>query len=188
MASNDAKVKVRLDTKEAKGELRGLVREAEASAGKVAGNVRGAISKGFGFVGAGAALGTGLAAVKGATHSGVGDVMGEAFGGVGAQIAEFFLGDLDDKSRAARSAREETIQAFGTVAGASNRVPPGAKKFFDQVHALRLQEEKGRGIFERNERFQGPGVGDMVDRIMAGFGELISRGVQELKDALNPFK
>jgi hypothetical protein len=139
------------------------------------------------MIGAGAAFGTGLAAVRGATQSGTGDVVGEALGGYGSQVAEFFLGDLDENAKAAKAAREETIQAFGSIAGATNRVPPGAKNFFDQIKSLRVQEERGRELFERDERFRGPGVGQLVDRIMAGIGELLSQAVDKLASKLNPW-
>lgn len=138
------------------------------------------------MIGAGAAFGTGLAAVRGATSSGIGDVIGEALGGYGAEIAEFFLGDLDEKARASRSAREETIQAFGAIAGATNRIPPGARNFFEQVRSMRIQEERGREIFERDRDMRGPGVGQLVDRIMAGVGELLSSAVDKLASKLNP--
>lgn len=186
MARDEAKVRVRLDTGQAKSDLRGLVREAQNSSGRVAAGVRNALGRGFRAIGLGAGIGTGLAAVRGATQSGFGDVIGEAFGGFGANLAEFFLGDLDDKARAARAAREETIQAFGTITGITGSVPPGARAFFDSVRTLRLQEEEGRGIIERDERFRGPGIGEFVDRIMAKVGEIIAQAVDALAEKLNP--
>lgn len=184
----ETKVKLRIDTRQAKSELNSLVRESKSSASKVAAGIRSTVGKGLGAVGFGAAAGTGMAAVRGATQSGVGDVVGEALGGIGAQVAEFFLGDLDEKSRASKSAREETIQAFGAIAGARGEIPPAAREFFTNVRSLRLQEEKGRELFERDDKFRGPGIGDMVDRIMGKLGELVADAVQSLKDWINPLK
>lgn len=189
MASRDeAKFRVRLDSRQAKGDLRGLTREAARTAGRVGQGLRGAVSRGLGAVGLGAGIGTGLAAVKGATESGFGDAIGEAFAGFGAQLNDLFLGDVDDKARAAKSAREDTIQAFGALAGRSGSIPPGAKNYFNQVQKLRLEEEKGRSLFQQNEAFQGPGIKDLVDRIMEGFGKLLKEAVSALADKLNPFK
>jgi len=176
----ETKIKVRLDTRQAKSELGGLTREAARTAGKVASGIRATVGRGLGAVGVGAAIGTGISAVRGATESGLGDTVGEALGGIGAQMAEFFLGDLDEKARASRTAREETIQAFGAIAGQRGAVPPAAREFFTNVRALRLQEEKGRELFERDDKFRGPGIGEIVDRIMGGLGKLLSEAVDNL--------
>jgi hypothetical protein len=190
MAKQEAKVKVRLDTREAKGDLRGLSREASRTAGRVGAGLRGAVSQGMGLgrsIGIGAGIGTGLAAVKGASSSGFGDVIGEAFGGIGASLNEFFLGDVDDKARASKAAREETIQAFGAIAGHTGQIPPGATNFFNQVRSVRMEEERGRSMFEQDDRFRGPGIMSMLERIMEGIGELLSDAVDALADKLNPF-
>ncbi|MFZ9915936.1 MAG: hypothetical protein ACO3IB_11460 [Phycisphaerales bacterium] len=186
--AEETKVRVKLDTAQAKGELGGLTREAARTAGKVAAGIRATVGRGLGAIVLGAGIGTGLAAGRGATESGVSEVGGESLGGVGAQLADFFLGTLNEDARASKAAREETIQAFGAIAGAQNRVPPGAKAFFDSVKTLRVQEERGRELFEKDERFRGPGVVDMIDRIMKGVAEMVSAGVDQLAEKLNPFK
>lgn len=188
MAREEAKVRVRLDTSRAKGELRDLTNRAERTAGRVAGGVRNAVSRGLGVVGIGAGIGAGVTAVRGATESGFGDVVGEALGGLGARISDFFLGSLDEEARAAKSAREETIAAFGAIAGATGKIPPGAKAFFDSVESLRLQEEKGRDLIRRHKDFQGPDTGELIDRILDGIGRLLTEAVDALADKLNPFK
>jgi len=188
MAKKDeAKVRVRLDTKGAKGDLGGLVRQGKAAAGRIGSNLQGAVRGGMGIgksIGVGAGIGAGLAAVKGASSSGIGDLIGESFGGIGASLNEFFLGDIDDKARAAKSAREETINAFGAIAGQTNQIPPGAQQFFNQVKGLRENEEKGRSLFEQNDNFRGPGVGAMIDRIGTMLGGLLSDAVDALADKL----
>ncbi len=185
--TNEAKVRVRIDTSRAKGELRALLRQSARTAGQVSGAVRGAVGRGLGAVGLGGGIGAGLAATRAATQSGFGDVIGESLGGLGAQLSEFFLGDLDEKARATRAAREETIQAFGAIAGQQGAVPPEARNFFQQVRTLRQQEETGRELFERDERFRGPGIGELIDRIMEGIGNLLSEAVDALAAKLNPF-
>ena len=184
--AGETKIKVRLDTRQAKSELGGLVREGARTAKKVASGIRSTVGKGLGAVGLGAGIGVGISAVTGATKTGVGDVVGESLGGIGARISEFFLGDLNEQAKATRSAREETIQAFGAIAGARGEIPPGARQFFESVKSLRVQEERGREMFEMDDRFRGPSVGDMIDRIMTKVGELISDAVDQLAAKLNP--
>lgn len=186
--ADETKVRVKLDTGQAKSELAGLLKEGKRVAGKVSAGVRATVGRGLGAVGFGGAVAAGAAAFRGATESGLGDVASEALGGYGAQLAEFFLGDLDEKARASRSAREETIQAFGAITGArGGAIPPGARQYFENVKSLRLQEEKGREAFERDQQFRGPGIGEFVDRIMGGIAELVSKAVERLGEILNPF-
>ncbi len=180
----ETKIRVRLDTRQAKTELGGLIREGQSAAGKVATNLRSAVGKGLGAVGFGGAVGAGFAAVRGATESGIGDVVGEALGGIGAEAERFFLGSMGEEARATRTAREETIQAFGQIAGASNAIPPGARAFFDSVKSVAQDKEHGRTLFETE--FRGPGIGEMVDKIMAGLRTLLSDAVTHLISKL-PF-
>ncbi|MCA8970804.1 MAG: hypothetical protein KDC95_13500, partial [Planctomycetes bacterium] len=171
---------------QAKAELRAFIQEGARSEQRVSEGMRQTLRKGLNLTGGGFAFGTGLSAVRGTTTSGIGDVIGESLGSVGAQLAQFVLGDLDEQAKATRSAREETIQAFGAIAGSRGSIPPGAKNFFDQIKTLRLQEEQGREIFERDARFRGPGVDQLINRIVAAFGELVDRAVDELVRRLNP--
>lgn len=187
MVNSDATIRVVLDTSQAKSELRDLVRQSAETSGRASSTLRQRINQGLGVVGLGTGIGAGVAAVRGATESGIGDVIGESLGGLGAQLAQTFLGSLDEDARATRSAREETIQAFGAIAGQTDRIPPGARDFFNQVKSVRLQEERGREIFQRDDDFRGPGVGDLIDRILDGIGELVSQAVDALADRLNPF-
>lgn len=186
--ADDAKVRVRLDTTQAKQELIGLTTEAARTTGRIGSWVRGKVSRGLGLVGVGTAVGTGIAAIRGATEGGIGDVFSEALSPLGTQLEKALLGDLSLDARASKAAREETIQAFGAIAGAQNRVPPEARSYFAAIKSLRLQEETGRRLFESNTDFFGPGIGDVIGRIMTGLGELLSKAVDELAGKLNPFK
>ena len=188
MASDQAKIRLKLDTKQAKGDLRDLTKRAKATGARVGSGVRGAVGKGLGVIGLGGGVGAGLAAVKGATSSGLGDVIGEAFGGIGARMAQTVFGDMDEKARADKSAREETISVFQARAGQLGYIPPEAKSFYNQVRTINLQAERGRELFQQSDQFRSTNAGDMVDRIMTGVGELISQAVDALADKLNPFK
>lgn len=183
--TEETKIRVRLDTTQAKSELSTLVKESAKTSNKIYKGIRATVGAGLGAVGLGTALGAGFSAIRGATESGVGDTIGEALGGIGKQIEEFFLGNLNEEARASRAAREETIQAFGAVAGHQNRIPPGARQFFESIRSLRVQEERGRELFEME--FRGPGIGEIVDRIMSKLGELLSDAVNALAEKLSPF-
>lgn len=184
--AEETKVRVRIDTKQAKAELGGLVREGAKTAGKVASGIRATVGRGLGAVGFGAAFGTGVSAVRGATESGVGDVVGEALGGFGSELSEFILGDLPAEAKASRAAREETIQAFGAIAGARGSIPPGARQFFESVKTLRIEEEKGRREIEQDRQFRGPGIGDLVSKIGTVIGQELTKAVEYLV-SLIPF-
>jgi len=182
--AQEATVRLRLNTRQAKAELRDLNKEARKSSGRITSGIRRAVGSGMGAVGLGGGIGLGLAAARGATQSGFGDVIGESFGAIGAQLNDFFLGDMDDKSRAIRKAREETIAAFGFQAGAKEGIPDGAKQFFDNRVSEFTQEEIGRSIFEKNEDFRGPAIDDILSRITTSLGELLSQAVNDLADRL----
>jgi hypothetical protein len=187
--TQETKVKVRLDTKQAKGELDGLVRRGKRSAGKITDNVRGVLGKGLGAVGLGAGIGTGISAIRSATQSGVGDIMSEQFGAYKAMAADMFFGTLNEDAKASRSAREETIQAFGAIAGARGEIPPEARQFYNSIKTLRMEEERGRELFEMDSQFRGAPIEKIIDRIMGGFGEMVSEAIGTLRDALlAPFK
>ena len=182
--AQEAQVRVRLDTRQAKGDLRALSKQAGKTAGNIGKGLRRSVGRGLGAIGLGGGIGVGLAAVKGSTSSGFGDAVGESFSAIGAQLNDFFLGDMDDQARATRKAREETIQAFGFQAGASGSIPPGARQFFENRRAEFEQEEIGRSKFEQDKQFKGPDIDDIIARIMSGFGTLISEAVTSLADEL----
>jgi hypothetical protein len=185
--AQETKVKVRLDTRQAKSQLSGLVRESARSAGKLTNNIRSVVGKGLGAVGLGTAIGTGISAVRGATESGIGDVVGESLGAAGKMMEEMFLGTLNEDARSSRRAREETIQAFGAIAGARNEIPPEARQFYNNIKSLRMDEERGRDLFETDTQMRGPGMDKIIDRIMGGFGKMVSEAMTRLIDAINPF-
>lgn len=185
--ADDARIRVRLDTSAAEKDLADLGREGERTGKRLGGRIRGAVGRGLGAVGLGGGIGAGLSAVRGATQSGLGDVIGEAFGGIGAQLNDLILGKLDDVSRANRAAREETIQGFAHVAGRTRSVPPAAVAYFRQVSAIRTEQEVGASILRERLYKEGPGVGDLVDRILTGLHSLLVEAVDALASKLRTF-
>lgn len=190
-ANQDATFRLVIDTKSAEASLAGLAKAAEREATRTGKSLRASIGKGLGFIGLGGAIGAGAEAFRGATQSGVADVIGEALGPVGARIEEFFLGDLNNEARASRAAREEVTQQFAAIAGAQGwkEVPPDVRAYYNNIKTLRDQEEKGRELFRQSSELHGPGITEIVDRVMKGFGELLSDAVGKLGQMLlAPFR
>lgn len=176
MNSNEAVVRVKLDTKAAKGDLSDLTKSAAGVAGKIGGGIQSALGSGVRALGIGTAIGAGINAVRGPVAGGVSDVFGEALGGLGAKIEAWALGDLAPQARAARSAREETKNAFGTIAGITGSIPPAARTFYEQTR-LRMEEtEKGRFKFEQDDKFHGPGFDKIAEKIITTITGAISDG------------
>ncbi len=185
--TQEAKIRVRLDTTQAKADLASLNREGERAAEEMSTAFGDSVlGKGLKYAGAGVVAAAGYQLAK-PTLGGLGDMMGESLGGIGANIAQLVFGDLDEKARAAKRAREETQDAFALVAGARGSIPPEARTFFNAVSKLRIQEEAGREMFARDDQFRGPGIGSLVDRIMSGVGRMIADAAETIADRLNPF-
>lgn len=182
--AQEVSVRVRLDTGPAQTELRNLEKQGQTAGARVSSRVRGAVAKGLGAVGLGAGVGVGIAALKGSTASGISDVIGESLGGLGKAIEFSLLGELGEQARADAAARSETAQAFGAIAGRTGAIPPGAKSFFDQVRALRGEEEKGRGLFERDAQFRTVSMDKVISTISENIEKLLRQAVGWLADEL----
>ena len=179
MALDDARVRVRLDTDQAKAELADLQGRAEKTSGNVSGGIRRALRRGLGAVGVGAAFQAGVSTVKGATSSGFGDLVGELLSPLAAQLNETILGDLDDEARATKAAREQLISSFGQVIGHTNNIPAGAQQLFDQTKQIMMEKERGRSLVEQDERFGlNTDPKDVIARIIEGFGNAVKAGLQ----------
>lgn len=184
--TQEAKVRVRIDTAQAKADLQGLTQNAAAAGGRIGDSVRSAFGRGIQSINPVSGVGGATAsALRSPLQTGVSDVVGEAFGGWGVAAERFFLGDMGAEARAARSAREDTIATFGTVAGMTGRVPQAARNYFEQLTSLNMNQEKGRMMLEEQLRTMDPG--SLVDRLLKGIGEELAKAVERLREILNPF-
>jgi len=178
--ANEAVVRVKLDTRAAKSDLADLTKTAGGVAGKLGSGIQSALGTGVRSLGIGAAIGAGISAVRGPTDGGVSDLMGEAFGGIGAQIENWAFGDLAPEARAARQAREQTEQAFA----GSKEITQRSVNFFDQTKGRILEIEKSRAMFERDDRFRGPGFEKIAEKVIDSITGAISAGFDRLIAAL----
>lgn len=176
----EAKIKVSLDTKKAKQDLRDLGKQGEAAAGRVAGGVRGekggsSIAKGFG-IGAGFAIGKRLAGSAG-FFSSITDVMGEVVSGIGADFDKWSTAPIQ---RAKKGARDQTSQDMALLTYYSGDTT-AAKAYYNQVLEMKhLPQQVGATEIQkalaggRAESPEGMGPLDkllntVVDSIVSGF-------------------
>lgn len=180
---DEARIRVRLDTRQARSDLREMAKEGQTTAGRVGGRLRAGISRGLGLVGAGAAIGAGVQAVRGATAGGIGDIVGEALGPLGSLLRESTLGKMPAEARATKSAREETIGAFGHVTGITGKIPEAAPRFFEAVRDIRLDVERGRDKIATDSRFATE-AGAEIQKAVKSAGTAIGNFAKELADGL----
>ena len=161
MASGDANVRVRLDTRQAKKELEGLGKKGEAAAGRITDKVQGVGGGLGGTLAFGAAIGAGLGVVQRrasnlAGRAGATDVVSDLLGvaNVKARADAALLGP---EARGHRSAVDEAKQTFALQAHLTGDTS-NAKAFVERVAPHRIAIEKGAAAIEAD--IAGKGVRD----------------------------
>lgn len=186
MAQQKAKVRVKLDTSQAKAQLQGLAKEGEATAGRISdrlskgSSISGNLAKGA-TLGAGFALGAGAIKSVGSTlTSGFSDVFSEGISGLTADF-DGAIGAPD--ARARQRALEETRGIFAGSVGQTGQLSD-ARGYFNSVLKFRQQEEAGKNRIQselgglggkggEREGIIGSVVDPLVGAIRDGFQGLI---------------
>lgn len=164
-----AKVKVELDTKPGKAELRKLTKEGEKSAGRVNDALGGGLGR-AGALGAVAGAGFGLAQRAASRVSGfMPDVVGESMAGFSAGMSEEFGGP---EARAAKFAREQTKSAFAEIIGRQKEptVTPGMRNYFNNVKQVREITERGNSAIDQ-EFGGGKAIADGIRTVVGAIGD-----------------
>jgi hypothetical protein len=174
MAGNDAVVKVRLDTRQASGDLRGLVQDATRTAGRVGEGVRNAVGRGLGAVGLGGGIGVGLAALRGPSQSSASDIITETLRPFGVQLEKFLFGDLSIEARAKKHAREEFKESFSFLVPEKGPIPNSLKNLYNQMVSVRERHEAGARAID-SDPFFGGGIQTKAD--MKEFAGMITDGL-----------
>lgn len=172
--AEETRVTLQLDVEDAKRALAALQKDAENTGGKAASGIRSAIRRGVGAFGIGGAFGAGLQAVGAATRSGIGDIVGDVTGEFGAKAEQTLLGPKAQDARATQAAREQFIATFGATIKSPSDIGHGMKSWFDSIKAIKMREEVGRGIVERDPRFRSEAsqeIKDGVAKIVAAITE-----------------
>lgn len=187
MARDEAKVKVRLDTRQAKGELRGLTQEGAKTAGRVGAGIRSTLSRGIGAVGLGVGIGAGMAALRGATQSGLTSIITQTLGGLGQRSAQGILGAENLAQSAGRAqAFQEVLQGYSHVVGSRDLkapLPRGLIPDFEQRARFHTTEARGAGRMLRDPQFRNE-LAQFLDAQVTTFGEAIGTMADWIKQAV----
>lgn len=182
MGSDDAKVRVTLDTRQAAMALERLVSQAEGGAGG-RGGVGARIGGGVGARAMGVAGGAlGLAGMAGGAVLGAGVAAGAVFGRTAAgtagglistrtePIAEavdtFLFGQAGPGMKAEHKARADVEKMYGHLAGVTGKVPQGAREMFKtltEIYSPQFEGEKVLRTAMPSKAKIGGLVGGMID-------------------------
>lgn len=188
--AEEAKVRVRLDTKAAQNEMRGLTRQAAATASRVSGGIRSAMGTGIRALGVPLGVGAAAGLALGATRSGVGDVVSDFFRPFANRLEDWALGDKAWQARARTSARQETINRFGFSAGVTGDVDTAKGYYMNALRARYLPEERGRHNLERSLPSSGDWLAELMDqaieRLTKWWHEQVDYLINQLKSRFNP--
>lgn len=185
--SQEAVVRVRLDTGQAKRDLDDLlngkgggggVPGISPEGGGGGGGRGGGLGRGFGL-GVGGALG--LGAIKSSSMGALGDVAGEFIAPLGANLSNTFFGLEDDRARARATAREQTIAAFGQLARTNKE---GAYQHFLGLSKIEEQKEFGASAIREDYRFY-RGGDDFDERNNNFIDHIVSKVVGAIESGFN---
>lgn len=181
---NEAKVRVRLDTSQAKHDLSDLTRHGQAVTGRIGDGIKGAIGQGVRASGlANAGMGTvnaGIDALGGPLQQSAQGIMGEALGGWGSSIEHAALGDMGPEARAAAMVRDQAKEIFGQVAGRLGEIPPEAHAYRKAMMPILTEREKGSAMFDRDKEFRAFGVTELGEKAATSIAE----GFKSLTDSM----
>jgi hypothetical protein len=176
--TNEAKIRVRLDTGPAKAALAELASHAGGVAGSIGGGVGrgalGAVRSALSHMGAGAAFGAGIAAINGPTGDTFQSLIGESLGAYGAQMSSQIFGDLGPEAAAGAAAREDLIGAYGAVRGREGQWPAGAEQYYANRKQFHMEAALGKQAAETDPRFRGADVEGIANQL----GDAIQRAAQ----------
>lgn len=175
--TQQAKVKVELDTRPGKAELRKLGKEGEAAAERASDS----LGTGFGHaaaLGAAAGVGFGLAQRAASRLAGfVPDVISEGTVGVRSYFDSAFGGP---EARAARGAREQTKEAYAEIIGRMKEpaITPEIRNYYNNVKDLREITERGGSAIDRE--LGGDYLKDALETLLGA----VSSGFDRIVEAL----
>lgn len=177
MAVDETKVRIRLETSEAQGQLKELVESAGTARQKISKFYQSTIGAGINAIGLGGAFATGMAVVQGATQSGLGDVLSDVLQPLAKHIENTIFGDKSMEARALKSAREDAIHTFGTIYGATGAFPIGTMAYFKNRQSIAMMQQRTRNAFESDPAFH-LDPQKLIDQVKKGIHDLLSEFVE----------
>lgn len=183
MASNDAKIRVTLDTRQAAMALERLVSHAEGAAGG-RGGIGARIGSGVGARAMGVAGGAlGLAGMAGGAVLGAGAAAAGIYGRTAMQtganligtktapmaeaVDTFFFGQASPGMKAEHKARADVEKMYGHLAGVTGKVPEGAREMFKTLTELYSPQFEGEKVL-RTAMPSNVKIGGLVGSLMDG--------------------
>ena len=168
--TQQAKVKVELDTRPGRAELRKLAQEGEAAADRASDSLSHAAT-----VGAVAGVGFGLAQRAASRIGGfVPDVISEGTVGVRSYFDSAFGGP---EARAARGAREQTKEAYAEIIGRMKEpaITPEIRNYYNNVKDLREITERGGSAIDRElgGDYLKDALESLLGAVSAGFDRIV---------------
>jgi hypothetical protein len=177
----ETKIRVVLDTAQAKGELRDLDKQGQRTSERVGSGLRKSVGAGLA---AGVGFAVGQAGLASAAKSGFGDILGETFGAFSREIEQFAFGELGESARASKAARDQLVNAYAMQAGMADAVDPGAVEYYQQTLAMEQQKERGRTLIETDERFRSVSLDDVTTRAITAITSAIDDMAQTIADRI----
>lgn len=183
--SDEAKVKVRLDTKQAKGELRGLSKSGSQAAGRIGGGIRRGIGRGLAFTGLGVGVGAAVSAIRSPSQGAMGAMISQTFGALGAKISHNLFGEAGYEAQGGARALQAVSDAYAPGGGGPHA--PGAREMFKFYKSQYTREATARGAFAQDEEFRNETAQKIADAVEKFFLAATSfqTGVSKWWDDIN---
>ena len=186
MMESEAKVRVRIDTSQARGDMADLTKTAQGATVRVGQSIRDSVSAGLHAVGAGGAFSAAAGAFRGPTEGGISAIAGELLGPLGQSFEDWILGDLAPQARADSKLRSEVEDVWGQAIGMNRSNLDRAKAYADQRRPQLIQEEEGRKAIRSSSDFYSVKFDDVIKRLGEVMSEAAKSAAQYLLDRL-PF-
>lgn len=187
--AEEVKVKVIVDTTQAKQEVDEVKREGQRAADEMKVSLSDRIKTGYRDH-----VAPTVSQITRKTSSGMSDIFSGQINRFGQLVNDFVLGDIDDKARATNSAREETANMFAFTAGQRGHIPQEAVNYFNQRQAFHEKKEIGMSMINADQTFAGEGLGKIFEQIGKHLGnslaDAINSGFNKVRawfESWNPF-
>jgi len=180
--NTDAKIKVGVDTRKAKSDLKELHRakaQGRKKVGAVAKRSSSMATRAFAFTGGAAVLGK----FNGASSSGNVDIFDEALVPIYAAAQAATDKAVGFSAAGRRTARERTKAAFAYHVGKTGEMS-GALEFNKIADRSAQDQESGRNLLRQDPRFLGPDLEEASKAALKGHAELFLKNLY----AVNPLK
>lgn len=186
MMESEAKVRVRIDTSQAKGDMADLTRTAQSATVRVGQTVRDSVSSGLHAIGAGGAFGAAAGALRAPTEGGISAIAGELLGPLGQSIDNWLWGDLGPRARADKTLRDEVVNTFSQAIGMNSSNMEKAKAYAESRRPQLIQAEEGRKAILSSGKFNSIKFEDVIKQLGSVMSDAAKAGAQYLLDRL-PF-